>query len=101
LNFRKWLDKLRANGELTEAKKPLSDHLEAAAFIKAVEPKPTLIHLEGSDIPVAANICASRNLIAEYLNIQPGQIVAKLLDAIEHPTKPQPTDRAPCFEISE
>jgi UbiD family decarboxylase len=101
LNFRKWVEKLGTNGELTEAKKPLSTHLQAAAFIKALEPKPTLLHVEETEIPVAANICASRGLIAEYLNIQPSQIVAKLLAAIEYPTKPQLADRAPCFEISE
>lgn len=32
MSFRKWIEKLRANGKLTEAKKPLSSHLEAAAF---------------------------------------------------------------------
>ena len=101
LSFRKWVEKLRANGKLTEAKKPLSSHLEAAAFIKALEPKPTLLHVQDCEIPVAANICASRSLIAEYLNIQPGQIVAKLLAAIEHPTKPQRIDNPSCFEVSE
>ena len=101
MNFREWIEKLRANGKLTEAKKNLSTNLEAAAFIKALEPKPTLLYVEGSEIPVAANICASRSLIAEYLNIQPSQIVAKLLAAIEHPTKPQQADNPPCFEISE
>jgi len=101
LNFREWIEKLRANGKLTEAKKNLSTNLEAAAFIKALEPKPTLLYVEGSEIPVAANICASRSLIAEYLNIQPSQIVAKLLAAIEHPTKPQQADNPPGFEISE
>ena len=101
MNFRKWVESLRAKGELSEAKKPLSSHLEAAAFIKAQEPKPTLIHVEGYEIPVAGNICASRALIAEYLNIEPNQIVAKLLAAIEHPTKPKQTDNAPCFETSE
>jgi UbiD family decarboxylase len=101
LSFRNWIDTLRASGKLTEAKKPLLSHLQAAAFIKALEPKPTLLRLEGSDTPIAANICASRSLMAEYLNIQPNQIVAKLLDAIEHPTKPQVVDNPPCFEISE
>lgn len=101
MNFRKWIEKLRVNGELTEAKKPLSSHLEAAAFIKALEPKPTLLRVEGCEIPVAANICASRSLISEYLNIQPNQIVAKLLTAIEHPTKPQQAETPPCFEVSE
>ena len=101
MNFRKWIESLRTSGKLTEAKKPLSSHLEAAAFIKALEPKPTLLRIEESDIPIAGNICASRSLIAEYLNIQPGEVVSKLLDAIEHPTKPQPTQNAPCFEISE
>jgi UbiD family decarboxylase len=101
LSFRRWVEKLKTNGKLTEARKPLSSHLEAAAFIKALEPKPTLLHVDDFETPVAANICASRNLMAEYLNIQPNQIVAKLLDAIEHPTKPQLTENPPCFEVSE
>jgi UbiD family decarboxylase len=101
LNFRTWIEKLRNNGELTEAKKPLSSHLEAAAFIKALEPKPTLLHVDDYDIPVAGNICASRALIAEYFNIPQNQIVAKLLAAIEHPTKPQSVDHPSCLEVSE
>ncbi len=101
LSFRKWIERLRAGGKLIEAKKPLSSHLEAAAFIKALEPKPVLLHVDGSQIPVAANICASRSLISDYLNIQPSQIAPKLLDAIEHPTKPKHADSPPCFEASE
>ena len=102
MSFRKWVERLRASGKLAEAKKPLSSHLEAAAFIKALEPKPALLRVVGFEIPVAANVCASRGLIAEYFNIQPNQIVAKLLDAIEHPTKPKQMDgRPPCFEASE
>jgi UbiD family decarboxylase len=101
LSFRKWVERLRASGKLAEAKKPLSSHLEAAAFIKALEPKPALLRVVGFEIPVAANVCTSRALIAEYLNIQPNQVVAKLLDAIEHPTKPKQIEGPPCFEASE
>ena len=101
MTFRNWVERLRTEGSLTEAKKPLSGHLEAAAFIKTLEPKPTLLHIVGSETPIAANICASRNLIAEYLNIQPNQIVANLLAAIEQPSKPQQADKPACFEISE
>ena len=98
LSFRRWVEKLRADGKLTEAKKPLSSRLEAAAFIKALELKPTLLHVDGREIPVAANICAPLSLIAEYLNIQLNQIAPKLLAAIEHPTKPQRINNPPCFE---
>jgi 2,5-furandicarboxylate decarboxylase 1 len=101
LSFRKWVEALKASGKLTEAKRPLSSHLEAAAFIKSLEPKPTLLHVDECETPVAANVCASRPLIAEYLSIQPSQIVAKLLAAIEHPTKPEESDRPPCLEVSE
>jgi UbiD family decarboxylase len=101
LSFRKWVERLRASGKLAEAKKPLSSHLEAAAFIKALEPKPALLRVVGFEIPVAANVCASRGLIAEYLNIQPNQIVTKLLAAIEHPSKPKQMEGPPCFEASE
>lgn len=101
MSFRKWVERLRASGKLAEAKKPLSSHLEAAAFIKALEPKPALLRVVGFEIPVAANVCASRGLIAEYLNIQPNQIVTKLLAAIEHPSKPTQMEGPPCFEASE
>ena len=101
MSFRKWVERLRASGKLAEAKKPLSSHLEAAAFIKALEPKPALLRVVGFEIPVAANVCASRGLIAEYLNIQPNQIVTKLLAAIEHPSKPKQMEGPPCFEASE
>jgi UbiD family decarboxylase len=97
-SFREWVENLRAKGQLKEAKKPLSRHLEAAALIKAVEPDPLLFHVDASDVPIAANICASRNLLASYLNVQPDQIAPKLLGAIEHPTKPKLVDAAPCFE---
>ncbi len=101
LSFKGWIERLRAAGKLVEAKKALSSHLEAAAFIKSLEPKPLIFHVDDSDIPVAANICASRNLISEYFNIHPGQIVPSLLNAIERPTKPKRSDNPPCFEISE
>jgi UbiD family decarboxylase len=101
LSFRKWIERLKAAGQLIEAKKPLSSHLEAAAFIKALEPKPLLFRVDKSEVPVAANICASRNLIADYLNTPSSQIVPSLLSAIEHPTKPKGDDNPPCFEVSE
>jgi UbiD family decarboxylase len=101
LSFRKWIERLRAGGKLVEAKKPLSSHLEAAAFIKALEPKPLLLYVGRFEVAVAANICASRNLISEYLNIQPDQIVPTLLDAVENPTKPKEARSPPCFEASE
>jgi len=101
LSFRKWIDRLRTSGQLLQAKKPLSSHLEAAAFIKALEPKPLIFQVDNCEIPVAANLCASRNLIADYLNIRPEGIAPTLLKAIENPTKPTLTEQPPCFEISE
>lgn len=101
MSFRRWIEKLRSSGKLFEAKKDLSRNLEAAALIKALEPKPLLFKLSDCNIPVAANICASRDLIAEYLNIQPSEITQRLLNAIEHPTKPKYDDEGSCFEVSE
>lgn len=101
LSLREWIQRLRDSGELTEARRPLSSRLEAAAFIKAMEPKPVQLQVDACKIPVAGNICASRELIAEYLNIRPDQIAPTLLAAIEHPTKPRMVDEAPCFEAYE
>lgn len=101
MSFRNWIEKLRADGKLVEPKKPLSRNLDAAAFIKAVEPNPVLLQVDGCEIPIASNVSASRGLIADYLSIQPSEIVRKLLHAIEHPTKPRVIEKAPCFEATE
>lgn len=101
LSFRRWVERLRSSGRLLEARRPLSRNLEGAAFIKSLEPKPVWFNVGDSQIPVAANICGSRELIAEYLNMKPVEIVPRLLNAIEHPTKPKLSDRPPCFEVSE
>jgi len=99
LSFRDWIATLKAKGRLMQAKKPISRNLEAAGFIKAVEPKPTLFHISDSTIPVAANVCASRDLIAEYLNLETDQIVPCLVKAIDSPSKPQRVETGPCFEV--
>jgi UbiD family decarboxylase len=101
LSFRRWVERLRSSGRLLEAKKLLSRNLEGAAFIKSLEPKPVWFNLIDSQVPVAANICGSRELIAEYLNMKPVEIVPRLLNAIEHPTKPELSERPPCFEVLE
>jgi len=101
LSFRGWIERLRTSGRLLEAKKTLSTHIEAAAFIKALEPTPLFFHVNESRIPIAANLCASRELISEYFDLRPDQIVSRLLAAIENPTKPELTEDAPCFEVSE
>lgn len=101
MSFRIWVDRLRTAGKVVEAKKPLSSHLEAAAFIKSVEPKPVFFHVSESEIPVAANLCASRDLISEYLSLQPNKVVPWLLAAIEHPTKPKRVEDPACFEMCE
>ena len=101
MTFRKWVDRLKKTGRLTEAKKPISTNIEAAAFIKALEPEPVLFHTQESYFPVAANICASRELVSDYLGLQASQLVPSLLNAIEHPSKPRVAHDPPCFEVLE
>jgi len=101
LSFRTWIQRLRRSHELVEASRILSTKLEAAAFVKAMEPRPVSFNVRESEIPVAANICASRETIANYLKIPTSQITTRLLHAIDNPSPPQIIDRAPCMALVE
>lgn len=101
MSFRGWVQLLKASGRMTEAKKPLANRFEASGLIKALEPKPLMLKVVGCEFPVAANVCASRSLIAEYLRVGSREVVLKMLNAIEHPTRPEVVGRGACFEVCE
>ena len=55
-------------------------------------------NVKGSTYPVVTNVTASRKKLALALGVTPDKMVARYLDAIEHPVPPVTVDSGPVFE---
>jgi UbiD family decarboxylase len=101
-SFRDFVSQIRQEKKLVELRKPASLHLELAGVLKALDGKP--IYTEKiSGLPnarVAGNIFSTRELICEYFGIGKGELMPKLIHAINNPSKPAATTAAPVLEVS-
>jgi UbiD family decarboxylase len=89
MNLREFVDRLDKQGFLVRIKRPVDVKYEMATLIKILDGKPILFEqVRGSSIPVVANICSSRELIALGLGIEQREIIGKLTEAVDHPKEP-------------
>ncbi len=100
MSFREFIEKLDKEGKLLKTKKKPSLRLEAASLLHSVEPRPLLSEVQGSEYRISGNICASKELVAEYLGCKEEELTKKMLNAIEKPSEPKVVDKkdAPVLE---
>jgi 2,5-furandicarboxylate decarboxylase 1 len=91
---------LDARGMLTRISKPVDLKYEVSTLMKMLDGRVLLFdHVKGSAMPVIANVCSTRDLVAIGLGIRREELIAKLADAIDHPKKPRVTDAQGYEEI--
>jgi 2,5-furandicarboxylate decarboxylase 1 len=91
---------LDAKGMLTRISKPVDPKYEVSTLMRMLDGRVVLFdHVKGSTMPVIANICSTRDLVATGLGIRRGELIAKLTDAIDHPKKARITDAQGYEEI--
>jgi len=89
-----FIKKLDNDGILVKINKPVSVNYEMASIIKSIQrrpilfTKPVLKNGRKSEYPVIANLCPTRQLLAKALDTEEKNILKKILDAINNPTKP-------------
>jgi 2,5-furandicarboxylate decarboxylase 1 len=84
---------LDEKGMLTRISKPVDPKYEVSTLMKMLDGRVLLFdHIKGSTMPVIANICSTRDLVATGLGIPRGNLIAKLTDAIDHPKKARVMD---------
>jgi UbiD family decarboxylase len=84
---------LDARGMLTKISRPVDPKYEVSTLMKMLDGRVLLFdHVKGSTMPVIANICSTRDLVATGLGIRREELIAKLTDAIDHPKKARVTD---------
>ena len=102
MSFRSFIEKLDSEGKLVRVKEKVSPRLEAAGVLKALDGKSVLFeNVDGSEFQVAGNVFSTKQLAADYFHCKPRDLIGKMLRAIEHPSKPETVERAPCQEVVE
>jgi 2,5-furandicarboxylate decarboxylase 1 len=93
--LRDFLEYLGKTGELVRIKKPVSPEFEAAGVLKALDGRPVIFEqMKGSNLKAVGNIFSSRRLVAEYLKTTEANLLFKMSDAIEKPSKPKQSKSA-------
>ncbi len=100
MSLRNYLEQIRQKGQLSQTKKLVSKHLQAAGILKALEPEPVLLnHITESQFPVMGNLFCTKESFADYLGISVQDIIPTLTKAIDDRTPPQVIAQAPCQEV--
>ncbi len=90
MNMRELVDLLDKKGLLVEINKSVDIKYEIATLMKMLDGKPILFEqVKGFSMPVVANLCSSRELIALGLGIEEREIISKLANAIDNPQEPR------------
>lgn len=90
MNFKEFLSLLDQKGLLVKIERSVDVKYEISTLMKMLDGKPILFtNIKGFSMPVAANLCSSRELIALGLGVKEKELLSKLTDAIDHPTEPE------------
>jgi len=100
MSFRNFVDVMEKTGRLIRISKPVSKSLEASAILAELSDKPALLEkIKESEFRIAGNLCTSKDAFAAYFGVKPSDLVPKLINAIDNPSKPEVVTEAPCQEV--
>ena len=101
--MRNFLEELDRVGDLAHIRREVSTKYEIAAVTSKLDGRPLLFEKvrEAKDYKVATGICGSRAALARAMGIEPGELIARVLESIEKPKPFSVVDRAPCQEVVE
>jgi len=99
MGFREFLEDEKREGGVVTIDRPVSRRLQASGIFKALDGRPVLLsRIRESAFPVAGNLFPAKDRIAKSLGVEPGQLIARIIHAIENPSAPEPVLTAPCQE---
>jgi UbiD family decarboxylase len=88
--LREFISLLDRKGILLKIKKEVDAELETATVMKMLDGKPLLFeNVRGYKMPVAANVCSTRELIAMGIGTGRKQLLHKMIASLETPKEPE------------
>jgi 2,5-furandicarboxylate decarboxylase 1 len=100
MGFRDFLGAAEAQGRAVKITLDVSKKLEASGILKELDGRPVVLDkINEYEFRVAGNVFSSKELVASYFGIKPAELIPKMVQAIENPTKPNIVSSAPCQEV--
>jgi len=100
MDLREFIDVLDEKGLLMRIKREVDVKYEIATIMKMLDGKPLLFeNVKGFEMPVLANVCSTRDLIAIGLEVKKNEIITKLTNAIDNPKEPKITEAKDYVEM--
>lgn len=100
MTLRDYLRRISEQGDLLDVATRISTDYEISGVLKQLEPHPVLFtHVAGYPFRVAGNLFGSKAAFADYLGVNPAQIIPLLSAAIDHRSPPPVVTSAPCQEV--
>jgi 2,5-furandicarboxylate decarboxylase 1 len=94
------LDRGSDSTRLVRIDRPVDPRFEIAALVKLLKGRPVLFsRVRGHELPVVANVCATRDLVCRALGVERPQLLRTLADAIDHPRAPEVVPAAGYVEL--
>ena len=88
MELTKFIQVLNEKGALTRISKPVSPKFEVSTLMKMLDGQVIIFeNVQGSTMPIVANLCSTRDLVATGLGIRRSELISRLTEAIEHPKK--------------
>lgn len=90
MNLHEFIKLLDERGFLVRIKRPVDVKYEISTLIRLMNDRPLLFeNVKGFSMPVVANICSTRELVALGLGIKANEIISKLAWAIDNAKEPK------------
>ncbi len=100
MSLRTFLEKAKSEGQLVTISEEINPYLETARVMNELEGRLLLFErVKGSQYPVIAGVCASRENFALGLGIEERELLFTLVKALDNPVPPALVERAPCQEV--
>jgi UbiD family decarboxylase len=81
-----FVEKLDEKGLINRINKQVDTKYEVSTLMKLADGRVLLFeNVKGSKMPIIANVCATRELVAEGLGVEREHLISKLAQAIDHP----------------
>jgi 2,5-furandicarboxylate decarboxylase 1 len=88
MELAKFVKALDEKGMLTRISRPVDTKYEISTLMKMLDGRAVIFSdVKGSSIPIIANICSTRDLVALGLGCRREDLISKLAEAIDHPKK--------------
>ena len=88
MELAKFVNILEAKQLLTRISKPVDPKYEISTLMRMLDGRVLLFdNVKGFTMPIIANVCSTRDLVAIGLGTNRDQLIRKLTDAVDHPKK--------------